>query len=1013
MSYALKFQYHGLIKRAQFSYGDASKSNDQDISDMYDIVKKLFGISKPNSEIQLSFIDEENDSITFSSNHELDAAFALVNSEGWKTLKIYVKVDSDRKEGTLSVSTEKKEDSPSTKTHVAAEKTEKAVKVKPHGTFLPHNDMQELIPEAHSKPASEVFDSESKKCDSPESNRKMLDKVEQSVPLRATSGGAYLYKDGTVEFGMGGEAVLLPDGQTVSCTLSYRGFPSVAAAGTLLTEGKWYYEAMLLTDGLMQIGWCDKKFEGNSNRGEGVGDDEHSIAYDGKRKLKWHNGRAQPFGERWKAGDVVCCAADLDQGVVKFALNGQWDESSTAFSSLVFHDGLMPAASFSKGEKLCFNFGSAPSGFVYAPPSDEFLPVYIAQGNVNTMKKMEKMMQGKGANNRSGSAGFMKPGSVPNMPPPPPYNSSSSKHGSVREDGNVSIKDKFIELLLKDDVRQALSRFLAQPEVAMVVQHLLVAVYSGSFHHMQEHISKIIPLLLKLGSEAPALLGLIPMLKDICAHKKDCPSSVCKNGADSNIGTRRSQENAYSDAHFPPPPPGVWGPRHFPPPPGNGWGAPPPPHHLHRQRKQFCKRRGKGAHWHRQNCARKWGNARFSQAAKEDTKFQPQQVSEENRESPVVAFGKMLSTALQNTGGQAMKWVGELCEPTFDEKRFSRDLQKAISQSLAENPSAFNQNSNSSDARREKIKSDQRQSNLMEKKPAGSEPSVVRPRAKFVEQYALSALDQQRVTLSAILPGEKVTQIWRMMNPSDQDWPLGVYAKSVGGDDFVIQTNKWVPPTAVSSKKEIDIVVDAIAPEKPGRYIHYWRLHDENDVPFGDRIWLDMVVVLKKPEAENLNTEDQSSQSRSNIEEATKTSSCIAEKKELEKDLDVSKSAAEVMKAPPLRVVEDKEGEDNDEKPAASEDGTGKEPAEDSSEILSTTSSGLSHPDEQWDLLHSNTFVDDFMTSSESMVQVEKFKKQLDLLSSMGFSNRDVLIKLLEKHGGDVQKVIDTFVTSA
>ena len=187
----------------------------------------------------------------------------------------------------------------------------------------------------------------------------------------------------------------------------HEGFPSVAAAGTLLTEGKWYYEAMLLTDGLMQIGWCDKKFEGNSNCGEGVGDDEHSIAYDGKRKLKWHNGRAQPFGNRWKAGDVVCCAADLDRGVVKFALNGQWNESSTAFNSLVFHDGLMPAASFSKGEKLCFNFGSAPSGFVYSPPSDEYLPVYIAQGNMDTMKKMEKMMQGK-ATKRGSNGGLRK-----------------------------------------------------------------------------------------------------------------------------------------------------------------------------------------------------------------------------------------------------------------------------------------------------------------------------------------------------------------------------------------------------------------------------------------------------------------------------------------------------------------------------------------------------------------------------------------------------------------------------
>merc|ERR1712054_385514 len=192
----------------------------------------------------------------------------------------------------------------------------------------------------------------------------------------------------------GGEAVLLPDGQTVSCTLSYRGFPSVAAAGTVLTEGKWYYEAMVLTDGLMQIGWCDTKFEGNSTHGEGVGDDTHSIAYDGKRKLKWHNGRSQPFGERWKAGDVVCCAANLDDGVVQFALNGKWNDRSTAFDSLIFHDGLMPAASFSKGEKLCFNFGSsANNGFVHSPPDEEYLPVYIAQGNVNTMEKMEKMMQ--------------------------------------------------------------------------------------------------------------------------------------------------------------------------------------------------------------------------------------------------------------------------------------------------------------------------------------------------------------------------------------------------------------------------------------------------------------------------------------------------------------------------------------------------------------------------------------------------------------------------------------------
>merc|ERR1712188_255098 len=297
---------------------------DQTMSDMYDIVKGLFDINQSNDKIQLTFIDDENDSISFSSDRELVAAFALVKSEGWKTFKINVQVDVEDDEDEEN------------KANVAVVVPNVEAKVVPKATFVPNINAPAFVPSKMEKPPA-------KKSALSSENSKP-----QKVPLRATSGGAYIYPDGTVEFGMGGEAVLLPDGQTVSCTLSYRGFPSVAAAGTVLTEGKWYYEVMILTDGLMQIGWADTKFEGNSNVGEGVGDDSHSIAYDGKRKLKWHNGRSQPFGDRWKAGDVVCCAANLDDGVVQFALNGKWNDRSTASDSLIFHDGLMPAASFSK-----------------------------------------------------------------------------------------------------------------------------------------------------------------------------------------------------------------------------------------------------------------------------------------------------------------------------------------------------------------------------------------------------------------------------------------------------------------------------------------------------------------------------------------------------------------------------------------------------------------------------------------------------------------------------------------
>merc|ERR1712017_47887 len=394
-------------------------------------------------------------------------------------------------------------------------------------------------------------------------------------------------------------------------------------------------------------------------------------------------------------------------------------------------------------------------------------------------------------------------------------------------------------------------------------------------------------------------------------------------------------------------------------------------------------------------------------------------------ESPVATFGKMMSNALNATGGQAMKWVGEMCENPSD-KKFSTDLKK---------------------------------------KPAAAvvvDPNAARPRAKFVEQFAVAAeggKGEEHVSLSTMLPGEKATHVWKMVNPSEADaWPKGVYAKSVGGDDFVIQTRQWNPSAIVEPKATVDIVVDAIAPEKPGRYIHYWRLHDSNNVPFGDRIWLDMTVVLEKPAVAKkeeakvvakpvvLKKEEAPPAPSSTRKESDDELTAALIGKLLEEDskrIAEEKSAnmengdggicesddlkeEEIVVLPEsenniaIGVEESKNGEQEDDKKVTALEHVEKVsnlpniPKLDSDAVSTTssTSTSMSNPDEQWDLLHSSSFTDDFTTTAESMMQVQKYQTQLDQLSAMGFSNRDVLIKLLDEHQGDVQKVINSFVSS-
>ncbi|XP_038627938.1 E3 ubiquitin-protein ligase RNF123 [Tachyglossus aculeatus] len=153
----------------------------------------------------------------------------------------------------------------------------------------------------------------------------------------------------------GFEGLLLVDDDLLG-VIGHSNFGSIRAT-TCVYKGKWIYEVLISSQGLMQIGWCTLNCRFNQE--EGVGDTPNSYAYDGNRVRKW-NVTTTNYGKSWAAGDTVSCMIDLDEGTITFALNGV--SLGTAFDNISRGCGLayFPAISLSFKESVAFNFGSRP-----------------------------------------------------------------------------------------------------------------------------------------------------------------------------------------------------------------------------------------------------------------------------------------------------------------------------------------------------------------------------------------------------------------------------------------------------------------------------------------------------------------------------------------------------------------------------------------------------------------------------------------------------------------------------
>lgn len=151
-------------------------------------------------------------------------------------------------------------------------------------------------------------------------------------------------------------------------------FLESARGNTCVEKGVWYYEVLLLTDGVIQIGWGTSKCLFLPEEGCGVGDDPNGFSFDTFRSAIWAASEAvYPQGTehtfRCKIGDVLGSLLDMDKGTCTFFINGQDLGLKVQFhKNIKKHNtlGLYPIISLANHQHVIVNFGDQP--WMYTPP---------------------------------------------------------------------------------------------------------------------------------------------------------------------------------------------------------------------------------------------------------------------------------------------------------------------------------------------------------------------------------------------------------------------------------------------------------------------------------------------------------------------------------------------------------------------------------------------------------------------------------------------------------------------
>ncbi len=88
--------------------------------------------------------------------------------------------------------------------------------------------------------------------------------------------------------------------------------------------------------------------------------------------------------------------------------------------------------------------------------------------------------------------------------------------------------------------------------------------------------------------------------------------------------------------------------------------------------------------------------------------------------------------------------------------------------------------------------------------------------------------------------GETFTKTWRVKNVGSRPWSSAMSLRFTGGTAMTAEVSQPLPDVAPGG--EADISLKLVAPAVPGTYFGDWRMFDESGDPFGDTVFVRIVV---------------------------------------------------------------------------------------------------------------------------------------------------------------------------